>query len=816
MSIKLLIVGGVAGGASAAARARRLDENAEIILFERGEFVSFANCGLPYHIGEEIKDRANLLVSTPQMLKDRFKIDVRTFQEVVSIDRDKKQVKVKDLSSDTEYFESYDKLILSPGAKPIKPPIPGIDLQNIFTLRNIPDMDKIIKQIKLKEPKNIVVVGGGFIGVEMAENLTRLGIDTTIVEMLDQVMPPFDYEMAVMIHRQLIHHKVKLHLGDGVKSFEKQGDSLLVKTQGGAEIPCDMVILSIGVTPENRLAKDAGLELGERGAIKTDETMRTSDPDIFAIGDAAEVKDFVNGQPSMIPLAGPANKQGRIAADNALGRRMVYKGTQGTSVVKVFNLTAASTGNNEKTLKRLGIPYLASYNHSSSHASYYPHSRPLSIKLLFSPKEGKILGAQIIGEKGADKRIDVLATAIRAGMTVFDLEELELAYAPPYSSAKDPVNMAGFIAANILRGDVKTVKWDEIDGLDLNTHTFLDVREPVEVSVSGLINDAVNIPLHSLRDNLDKIDKSKKVVIYCASGLRSYVASRILTQKGFDAYNLSGGWKTYSIVHKQQKGEVEKMTHKEEEVKESSAGDISPDIEIDARALQCPGPILKIKEAMDSLEKGQTLKIIAADPGFPSDVQAWCRNTGNRLLVQETTDEGFTALICKGDIEKKSSSDKQCGEDMTLILFSDDLDRALAAFILANGAASLGKKVNMFFTFWGLNVLKKKGRSSQGKDVLSTMFGAMMPKGPEKLALSKMHFAGLGTSMMKYVMDNKNVESLDALMKGAIKQGVTLTACTMTMDIMGIKKEELIDGIREGGVASYLDSADSANINLFI
>ncbi len=545
MATKLLIIGGVAGGATAAARARRLDERAEIILFERGEHISFASCGLPYYIGEVIKKRERLLVTTAEAFRDRYNIDVRIFSEVIAIDTKNKQVEVKNLKAGETYRESYDKIILSPGAEPVRPPFKGIELDNIFNLRNIPDSERIKAHVDTKRPESAVVVGGGFIGLEMAENLVRRGVKTTIVEMLDQVMTPLDYEMAGIVHAHLKKKGVICELGNGVESFSKKGDCIIVSTNKGKDIECDIVILAIGIRPENRLAREANLEIGERGGIKVDATMRTSDPDIYAVGDAVEMKDFVTGLPTMTALAGPANKQGRIAADNALGRKSMFKGTLGSTVVKVFDLTVASTGASEKVLKHNNIPCLASYTHSGSHASYYPGATMMAIKLVFSPSSGKILGAQIVGMKGVDKRIDILATAIRGAMTVYDLEELELAYAPPYSSAKDPINIAGFVAANILKGDVENINWDEFSDLDREKDILIDLRNQDELDTAGVIEGALHIPLNELREKLPELDKEKNYIPFCAVGLRGYLGHRVLVQNGFHSKNLSGGYKTY-------------------------------------------------------------------------------------------------------------------------------------------------------------------------------------------------------------------------------------------------------------------------------
>ncbi|MBA3045257.1 MAG: FAD-dependent oxidoreductase [Candidatus Thermoplasmatota archaeon] len=545
MSIKVLVVGGVAGGASTVTRARRLSEDAEIILFERGEFISFANCGLPYYIGDEIKNRDDLLVTTIELLQDRFNIDVRTFNEVVDIDKEKKEITVNNLKTNETYTESYDKLVLCPGGQPIKPPLESINLDSVFTLWTIPDSDIIKAYIDKNKTKSAVVIGGGFIGLEMAENLIALGLEVTIVEMLDQVMPPVDFEMASIVHSHIIDHGCHLHLSDAVDSFHKKGSKTVVKTKSGAELETDMVILSIGVRPNNELAKISGLEMGERGGIKTNKNMLTSDPNIYAAGDVVEVTDFISGQPAMIPLAGPANKQGRIVADNIFGRNSTYKGTQGSAVVKVFEMTVALTGNNEKSLKRNNIPYIASYTESGSHAAYYPGARMMNIKLLFAPDDGKILGAQIVGMDGVDKRIDIIATAIRAGMTVYDLEELELAYAPPFSSAKDPVNMAGFVASNILRKDVENIHWNEVDSIDHNTEKLLDVRDNEEIEIYPILEGATHIPLNELRKRLGELDKTKTYNIYCAIGLRGYIAYRMMVQNGFKCKNISGGYNIY-------------------------------------------------------------------------------------------------------------------------------------------------------------------------------------------------------------------------------------------------------------------------------
>lgn len=545
MTTKLLIIGGVAGGATAAARARRLDEHAEIILFERGEHISFANCGLPYYIGQVIKDRDDLFVTTPEAFQDRYNIDVRIFSEVTAIDRKNKHAEAVNLKTGARYRETYDKIILSPGAEPVRLPFSGSELEGILNLRSVPDADRIKAHVDNEKPQSAVIVGAGYIGLEMAENLVNRGVKTTIVEMLDQVMASLDYEMAAIVHAHLKERGVKCELGKCVQSFSKKDNHLIVSTDSGLQITCDLVIVSIGITPENKLAREAGLDIGGRGGIKVDATMRTSDPDIYAVGDAVEIRDFITGLPTITALAGPANKQGRIAADNALGRKSMFKGTVGTTVVKVFDLTVASTGATEKLLRANNIPFVVSYTHSGSHASYYPGATMMAIKLIFSPSSGRILGGQIVGMKGVDKRIDVLATAIRGAMTVYDLEELELAYAPPYSSAKDPINIAGFVAANILKGDLETIHWNQIADLKRRENVLLDLRNEDELDTAGSIEGAVHIPLNELRSKLSGLDKEKNYIPFCAAGLRSYLAHRILVQSGFSSKNLSGGYRTF-------------------------------------------------------------------------------------------------------------------------------------------------------------------------------------------------------------------------------------------------------------------------------
>ncbi|TWT78476.1 Coenzyme A disulfide reductase [Posidoniimonas polymericola] len=539
---KIVIVGGVAGGASAAARARRLSEASEIVVLERGNDPSFANCGMPYYVGGQIATRDKLLVSPIERLQQRYRLDVRVRQSVEKIDREKKQVEVRDLTTGKVYTESYDKLILAPGAAPLRPPLPGIDLPGIYTLRNLDDADRLLAAAH--GAKQAVIIGGGFIGLEMAENLVHRGIKTTVVERNTQILTPWDAEMAAPVAEHLKSKGVELILGDSAESFAESGGGLVVRLGSGADLPADMVVLSIGVKPENQLAVDAGLEVGPRGGIKVAPTMQTTDPDIYAVGDAVETTDAITGEPTQIPLAGPANRQGRIAADHIFGRDSTYRGTQGTAVVGVFDMTAAMTGLSEKACERLAIPCEKVYIHPAHHAGYYPGAQGMTLKLLFSPRDGRVLGAQAIGGDGVDKRIDVIAMAIQGKMTVYDLEEAELCYAPQYGSAKDPVNMAGFAAAGVLRGDQPVLHCHAADNC-----LVLDVRTPGE-HAAGAIDGAVNIPLEELRERHGELPKDQKILAYCKVGQRGYMATRLLNQLGYETANLSGGMTTHE--HRQQ------------------------------------------------------------------------------------------------------------------------------------------------------------------------------------------------------------------------------------------------------------------------
>ena len=810
---RIVIVGGVAGGASAAARARRLSEEAEITLFERGEYISFANCGLPYHIGGSIKERKRLLVQTPEMMAKRFRVDVRTQTEVTSIDRERKEISARDLKTGQETRIPYDNLVLSPGAAPIRPPLPGIDSKRVLTLRNMADMDAIIRLLDEEKPETATVIGGGYIGLEMVEALVHRGVHVSLVELLPQVMGPADPEMVAPIHQEIVRNGVELHLDTSAEEFREVNGRLEIHLSSGEKLSSRFVILAIGVKPEVDLARDAGLAIGERGGIVVDEHMQTSDPAVFAVGDAVEVTDFVGGFQTLIPLAGPANRQGRIAADNIFGRGSTYKKTQGTAICKVFDLAIGMTGSSEKLLKREGRGYEKVYIHSQSHAEYYPGASPISLKLLFDPKDGKILGAQSVGKDGVDKRIDVLAVAIRAGLTAYDLEELELSYAPPYGSAKDPVNYAGFVAANFLRGDYHLCHIEDVANLR-EDQVLLDVRTPKEVA-NGTIPGAVSIPLDELRDRLGEVPREKELLVFCQIGLRGYLACRILCQHGYKCRDLTGGYKTYLDItakppwKSQGNGQPTGPCGKEADAPEVVK-------EVDACGLQCPGPIMAVSREIEKIEIGQAIAVKTTDPGFAYDIPAWCQSTGNRL-VEVGSDKGcYRAVIARGQAEAITSPPSSNSKKVSLIVFSNDFDRLMASFVIANGAAAMGKEVTVFFTFWGLNALRKKNPPSVKKNLVESMFGWMMPRGAEKLTLSKMNMGGMGLSMIKGIMRKKNVPSLSELIASAQKAGVRLVACSMSMDLMGIKKEELIDGVEEGGVALYLGQAERAGVNLFI
>lgn len=818
MSKKIVIIGGVAGGATAATRLRRLNETDQIILLEKGEYISFANCGLPYHVGGVIKERDNLLLQTVEGMHAQYDLDIRNFSEVTKINPETKTVTVYHHQTKETYEERYDQLILSTGAKAIVPPITGLaTATNVFSLRNIPDMDQIQAYIKTQNVQTATVIGGGFIGLEMMENLVELGIDVQLVEMAPQVMPNVDFELAQQIHQQINLHGVNLILNDGLKEIQEAGKRLVLTS--GQVLQSDLTILSIGVTPENTLAKEAGLTLGFRGGVKVDHHFQTSQKDIYAIGDMIEVTDFVTQEATHVPLAWPANRQGRLVADVLNGLPIHYPGTAGTSVAKVFELTIAATGNSERLLKQKGIDYQAIHLHPNSHAGYYPGASPIHLKLLFD-SSGKILGAQAIGTKGVEKRIDVIATAMRFGAKADELASIELSYAPPYSSAKDPVNLLGYTADNLLNQRVRTFQWHEVDALLEKQAFFLDIREEFELA-TGKLADPTWIPLNQLRQRLTELPKDKMIYVYCQVGQRGYNAARLLMAHGFEVKNLDGGYKTY----KQAKYQLKLVTPKAPAVSTQTTNapitnqSKAPMIELDACGLQCPGPILKVKQAIDQMEDGQQLKIVASDFGFSADIAAWCENTGNTLLSSDLTNNQVNVLIEKGQV---GSSDvpvltegvlRETKEGATMVVFSGEMDKVLASMIIASGAAAMGKDVTIFFTFWGLSALKKQRIKKSG---LAKMFDMMLPKGAASLPISSMNMGGLGNKMIKHVMKQKNVESLPKMIEQANQLGVKFVACTMSMDIMGIEPAELYDFVEYGGVATYLGDSESANLNLFI
>lgn len=794
--MRIIVIGGGAAGASCAARLRRLQETAEIIILEKTNEISIANCGLPYYCSDVISDRDKMLVSNPKVFKELLNIDVRLNSEATSINRADKKVTVNN-----EYELEYDKLVLALGASPIKPPIEGIKNKNIFTVRMLDDADRIKDYVRNNEVKTAVVVGGGFIGVEMAENLVELGIKTSLIELSDQILAPVDSEIAAFAQNQMRDNGVELILSDGVKSFSEKE----VVLNSDKKITYDLVILAIGVRPETSLAKESGLTLGERGGVLVNEFMQTSDENIYAAGDSVEIKDFIDNANTIIPLAGPANRQGRIIADNISGLNSTYKNTQGTAVVKVFDLTVANVGNNEKQLLRKNIEYKKVYIWGNSHAGYYPNSFPLMIKLLFT-SDGKILGAQAVGFDVVEKRIDVIASVMRLNGKVQDLLDSELCYAPPYSSAKDPVNIVGMAADNILKGMIKPAYYE-----DLKDSYLIDVRPAVSYKVRT-IESAVNIPVTHLRERLSEVPKDKKVVLFCDKGFNSYIAARILNQNGFEnVLNLSGGFLLYKEIVKNKQEIIN--SHFNTPMKSVSTDKA---IKIDACGMQCPGPILKLSECIKQCKEGETVEISTTDSGFALDIEGWCKSTRNTLLNLTRENKIIKAVIQKGSEKMINNQMQETKDGQTLVVFSNDLDKVLASFIIANGAAASGKQVTMFFTFWGLNVLRKPENVKVKKNLVEKMFGLMMPKGAQKLILSKMHMAGMGTWMMKQVMKSKNILTLNELIKSAQENGVKFIACTMSMDVMGIKAEELIDGVELGGVAKYIAETNNANSNLFI
>ena len=767
---KVLIVGGVAGGASTATRLRRLDESLEIVIFEKGEYVSFANCGLPYYIGDIIQNRESLLVQTPESLKVRFNLDVRVNSEVVGVNGKDKKVKVKTKNGE-EYEESFDFLVLSPGAKPIFPAIKGIENKKIFTLRNINDMDKIKAEIKNNGVKKTVVVGGGYVGIETAENLKHLGIDVTLIEAAPHILAPFDSEISNILEYELVNNGIELMTSEKVVEFQEDANKIIIKLESGKIVTTDMVILSIGVSPDTKFLQGSGINLGERGHILVNENLETNIDGVYALGDSILVKNYITNQNVGIPLAGPANRQGRIVAGNIVGRNEKYKGSLGTAIIKIFELTGASTGLNERSLKQLNITYEKIYLHPNNHAAYYPGASPISIKALYNKENKQILGAQAVGISGVDKFIDVMATSIKFKATIDDLAELELAYAPPFLSAKSPANMVGFIGQNIEDDLLEQVFMEDLKKYDEKKTIILDIREELEL-IGGKFDNSINIPLSELRKRYTELPKNKEIWTYCAVGLRGYIATRCLSQKGYRVKNLAGGIKSEEkvIVNTQKESSLTKEGNSNIEKEEDY---------LDLSGLSCPGPLVKIKEKIDKLGEDEKLKVKVSDPGFYNDIQAWSKVTKNSLLSLDKKDGLTYATLQKGQTSKVIEKNQENviiedNSNMTMVVFSGNLDKAIAAFIIANGALTMGKKVTMFFTFWSLSILKKKNLAK--KSFIEKMFAMMLPKNSQDLPVSKMNFFGIGAKMIRSVMKKKNIMSLEELIKKAIDSGVNITA----------------------------------------
>ncbi|MBP6126256.1 MAG: FAD-dependent oxidoreductase [Leptotrichiaceae bacterium] len=816
--MKVVIIGGVAGGASTAARLRRLNENVSIVVLEKSGYVSFANCGLPYHISGVISERERLLLESVESLSSKFNIDIRVKTEVISIERSVKKITVQNLDTGEIYEESYDKLVISTGAESFIPGIKGLTENNYMKLRNIEDMDKIVKYVNKHKPKNAVVVGGGFIGIEIVENLKHIGIDLAVIEKANQLMTPVDYEMASFVHSELKRSDIGIYLESEIIEITENKNEKILKLSTGEEITTEMLIISIGVNPDSKLAINAGIKTNDRGSIVVNEYLGTSDENIYAVGDVVEVNNPIVNDKMFIPLAGPANKQGRIVAENIIGRKSKYNGTIGTSILKVFDLTIAATGVTEKYLKSKNIDHKSFIIVKSNHASYYPNSSDIIFKLIFDRKNGKIYGAQSVGYEGVDKRIDIIATAIKGNLTVFDLKEIEVAYAPSFNSAKDIVNYAGFMSENIIYDEMDLYKWNSDKQVE-----FIDVRTFDEYEIDH-INGAKNIPLNEIRNRLDELDKNKEYVVYCKIGLRGYNAQRILKNNGYNVLNLDGGLTVYKNVMKNQNNK-KIFKKKESDVKmienEENKMKIDNIIKLDTCGLQCPGPILKVKELLLNLNNGEVIEVISTDQGFESDIKSWVKKNKNTLISIKNENKKITAIIKKGNrisnaevlnMKNESKMDKS-----TMVVFSGDFDKVFASLIIANGSLAMGNEATMFFTFWGLNALRKNNYNTKlKKSVIEKIFCMMMPKGLTKLRLSKMHYFGLGKIMMNFVMKSKNIETLESLLHEFLKNGGKIIACTMSMDVMGIKNDELIEGVEFGGVATYMDDASDSNHNLFI
>lgn len=816
MKQKIVVVGGVAGGATLVARLRRLSEEFEIIMFEKDEYIAFANCGLPYYIGGVIEDRDKLKVQTVEEVSTRYNIDIRNMSEVISINENGKTVEVLNHKTGESYTESYDKLVLSPGASPIVPPFAGLkDATNAFTLRNIPDTDAIKGYVETNKPKTAVVIGGGFIGVEMAENLAHLGIEVTLIDLANHILKPFDAEMAAILEYNLKSNGVDILTGTSVSDVT--GD--YVEISDGTRIDTDLTILAIGVRPSTKLADGTNIELAKNGAFVVNEKFETSVKDIYALGDAINITNPILGNEMHIPLAWPANRQARILADIFAGYDKKYNGTIGASVLKVNELTAAATGYTEELLEMMKVEHDSVIVHRGSRAGYYPGGSNMSLKLIFN-NEGTILGAQAIGTDGVEKRIDVITTAIKFGAKVTDLEDIEVCYAPPFNSAKDPVNIAGYTAVNVLTGFSKSFKYDELEAIAADqSKVLIDVRTKEEVEF-GAVEGAINVDVDDIRSSLADLEqyKDKEIYVFCQLGHRGYITQKILNANGFEnVYNLSGGLNTFKAVKNNQNKTSNKVTKMVETVEQLDIkGDVMIDHTLNACGLQCPGPIMATSKKMDEMKPGETLEIRVTDSGFIEDIRSWCDKCGNELVSQTREDNTFIVVIRKTDGQSCHIDTAKNKDNGTIVMFSGDMDKALGAMIIAQGAQAMGKQMTVFFTFWGLNMLRKEENVEVDKTNFEKMFGAMMPQGADKLPLSNMNMGGVGTKMIKSRMADKNVPDLKTQMQNALDSGVKFIACTMSMDLMGIKEEELIDGVEFGGVAKYIGESSGADLTLFI
>lgn len=807
--MKVIIVGGVAGGATCATRLRRLKSDAEIKIYERDYYISYSNCAIPYYIGGLVP-RDKLFLTDPVQMKKKYNIDVFVRHEVVKIMPNEKRILVRDLETGKEFEDSYDYLVLSPGASPLKPKIPGIESKKIFTLRTVGDADNIIKEIESGK-KEVTVVGGGFVGIETTENLIRRGLRVNLVEALPQVLSFLDKDLISYIHDELESNGVKLYLGSAVKEFKEKEDRIEVILEKGDVISSDFVLFSIGVRPEVNLAKEAGIKIGETGGILVDENMRTSDPNIFAIGDAVEIVNFVSGEKTRIPLAGPTHKQARVAADNICGINSRYLGSMGTAIVKVFNIVGASTGLNTTLLEKSKIKYKFECLSTLNHAGYYPDAYPIYMKIFYESDSGKILGGQAVGFDGVDTIINSLATAIRFKAKITDLKDIDFAYSPQFGHAKNPINIVGTMAEDDLSGLAPKVSIFEVDDMVKKGAILLDIREKEEV-ILDKINNSINIPLSELRDRFNELDKNKLYIICCVVGQRAYNALRFLKDKGFNAKYLSGGLNFYSSCFN---GEKTKNLKKEEKFENKEEIKKEEVLKIDAKGLSCPGPLMKIKEVLDKVDEKTIIEVESTDPGFYRDIQSYSESQG-LILLSLQKDKIIKAVLKKGKEEVKTEIERQKNDSVSIILFSNDFDKVMASLIIGNGALSMGKRVSLFCTFWGLNILRKDYKVNVKKNFIERMFGMMMPRGVKEITLSKMNMLGLGTKMIKRVMKKYNVLPPDELLKEFIKRGGKVIACSTTMNLMGIKREELIDGVEEGGVGTYLSFAEKSGINLFI